>query len=320
MCSKERETLSCLEHRLIEIEGENDEEIKSSVSKADAILVVSSYLRSPVVDSLKNCRIISRIGTGVDKIDVEAATHRGIVVNNLPGAFTEEVADHTLAMLLAAARELPTLDRVMRKGCQPGSHSIHRLSTQTVGLVGFGLIGRAVAKRCRAFGLRVMACDPMLTKDDADSAGVVRADWENLLGEADYLCLLCPLLPTTRNMLALPQFRKMKRTAVLINTGRGELVNEDDLATALREGLIRFAALDVFGRVNVFAPNGFATDHDLFKLDNVLLTPHFGAASIEGALECRCRAAHAVVDVLSGRWPEHPVNPNVKTWFPMPAR
>ena len=112
----------------------------------------------------------------------------------------------------------------------------------------------------------------------------------------------------------------MKRTAVLINTGRGELVKENDLAVALREGIIQFAALDVFGHINVFAPNGFATDHALFKLDNVLLSPHFGASSVEGALECRCRAAQAVVDVLSGRWPEHPVNPNVKTWFPMLAR
>ncbi len=116
-------------------------------------------------------------------------------------------------------------------------------------------------------------------------------------------------------MLAMPQFRQMKPTAVLVNTGRGELINEDDLAAALKEGIIRYAALDVLGVVNVFAADGFPTDHALFKLDNVLLTPHVAAASEEAALDCQRRGAQAVVDVLSGRLPEHPVNPDVKPWF-----
>jgi D-3-phosphoglycerate dehydrogenase len=321
MSAEERQTLAALEHRLVEVEGASDAEILAVARDADAIMIVSAYLHTAVVKELSRCRIISRIGTGVDKIDVDEATRRGIVVNNLPGVFTEEVADHTLALLLAAARQLPQLDLEMRRGRQPREmDSIHRLAVQTVGIVGFGLIGRAVARRCQAFGLRVLACDPCLTATDAANAGVSVADLDTVLAEADYLCLLCPLLPATRGMLAWPQFRKMKRTAVLINTGRGELVNEDDLAAALRDGVIRFAALDVFGIVNVFDANGFPTEHPLFKLDNVLFTPHYGAASVEGALECRRRAAQAVVDVLSGRWPEHPVNPQVQPWFPLPPR
>ena len=113
----------------------------------------------------------------------------------------------------------------------------------------------------------------------------------------------------------MPQFRKMKRTAVLVNTGRGELTNEGDLAVALKEGIIRYASLDVFGIVNVFAEEGFSTAHPLFKLENVLLTPHMGAASEEAILDCRLRASQAVADVLAGKWPEHPVNPDVKPWF-----
>jgi len=161
----------------------------------------------------------------------------------------------------------------------------------------------------------VLALDPSLTPELAAQEGVTRADLDTLLAESDYLCPLCPLLPQTRGMLAMPQFRKMKPTAVLVNTGRGELVNEDDLAAALRDGAIRYAALDVFGIVNVFGEEGFSTDHPLFELDNVLLTPHVAAASEEAGADCRRRAAQAVVDVLRGVWPEHTVNPAVTPWF-----
>ena len=314
--NEERSVLAPLSPQLIEIEGSTDAEILNACRDADAIMVVSAYLRGTVVRELTRCKIISRIGTGVDKIDVDEATRKGIIVNNVPDVFTEEVADHTLALLLAAARQIKFLDRVMRQGRKPQTVAgFHRLAVQTVGIIGFGLIGRAVAKRCKAFGLRVLACDPRLTPECAAQEDVTPADLDTLLAESDYVCPLCPLLPQTRGMLAMPQFRKMKSTAVLVNTGRGELVNEDDLAAALKEGVIRYAALDVFGVVNVFAADGFPTDHALFELDNVLLTPHVAAASEEAAVDCRRRGAQAVVDVLAGRWPEHAVNPNVQPWF-----
>lgn len=310
------EILAPLSSRLVEIEGANDNEILNAAREADAILIVSSYLQTDVIRNLKNCKIISRIGTGIDKIDIAEATRQGIIVNNLPNAFTDEVADHTLALLLAVARKIKELDCGMRAGRKPVSlDGFHRLSSQTVGIIGFGMIGRAVAKRCRAFGLQVLACDPSLTAEQAAAEGVTSADLDTLLTESDYVCPLCPLLPATRGMLAMPQFQKMKDTAVLVNTGRGELTNEDDLATALRDGIIRYAALDVFGCVNVFAEGGFPVTHALFGLENVLLTPHIAAASEEAISDCQCRAAQAVVDVLSERWPENPVNPEVTPWF-----
>jgi len=314
--AEERSTLAALGGELVEVEGATDGEALAACRDADAILIISAYLRGPVIEQLARCKIISRIGTGVDKIDIAAATRKGIIVNNLPNAFTEEVADHTLALLLAAARHLKFFDAEMRLGRKPLElPQTHRLSAQTVGILGFGLIGRAVARRCKAFGMRLLACDPCLTPELAEREGVTIADLDTLLAESDYLCPLCPLLPETRGMLAMPQFRKMKRTAVLVNTGRGELTDEDDLAQALREGVIRYAALDVFGVVDVFGANGFPTTHELFKLNNVLLTPHVAAASVEAADDCRRRAARAVVDVLSGRWSEHPVNPEVTPWF-----
>ena len=316
MGDEERKILHSLNVNIIEIEGDSDDEISKAAENADAIMIVSSYLRTPVIRGLFQCKIISRIGTGVDKIDIDEATRKGIIVNNLPDAFTEEVADHTMALLLAAARQIKFLDCEMRKGRKPFALShMHRLSSQTVGIIGFGLIGRAVAKRCRAFGMQVLACDPQLTPEVALLEGVTMTELDTVLSDSDYLCPLCPLLPQTRGMLALPQFRKMKPSAVLVNTGRGELTNEDDLAAALKAGIIRYAALDVFGIVNVFSADGFATEHTLFKMDNVLMTPHVAAASEEAAMGCRRRAAQAVVDVLSGSWPEHAVNPAVKPWF-----
>jgi D-3-phosphoglycerate dehydrogenase len=321
LTADERQDLATLTPALAEVEGGDDEEVLAACRDADAVLVVSAYLRGPVIREFRCCKIISRLGTGVDKIDLAEATRKGIVVNNLPDAFTEEVADHTLALLLAAARQLKALDQTMRQGRKPASiEHFHRLANQTVGIIGFGLIGKAVARRCRAFGLRVLACDPLLTDQFAAAAGVTATDLETLLTESDYVCPLCPLLPSTRGMLALPQFRRMKRTAVLVNTGRGELANEDDLVTALRQGLIRYAALDVFGVVNVFATDGFPTGHALFHLNNVLLSPHMAAASVEAMADCRRRGVQAVADVLAGRWPEHPVNPEVKPWFAMGDR
>ena len=316
MSPAERLILDSIQARVIEIEGAGDDEIEAVAAGADAVMIVSAYLRTSVIRALVRCRIISRLGTGVDKIDVEAATRQGIIVNNLPDVFTDEVADHTLALLLAVARQLKYLDGAMRQGRRPQALTgFHRLAAQAVGIIGFGLIGQAVARRCKAFGLRVLATDPCLTSELAAREGVENAALDRLLAESDYVCPLCPLLPSTRGLLAMPQFRRMKRTAVLINTGRGELTNEDDLALALREGVIRCAALDVFGVVNVFSADGFPIDHALFKLDNVLLTPHMAAASEEAALDCGRRGAQAVRDVLSGRWPRHPVNPQVAPWF-----
>lgn len=318
---REVEILSPLEPCIAEAEGETDEEVLSVARDCDAIMVIASYVRAAVIDQLTRCRLVSRLGTGVDKIDVAAATRRGIFVTNLPDFCTNEVADHTLALLLAAARQLKLFEGATREGRVPRDvQEMHRLCCRTLSLIGFGRIGRAVALRARGFGMRVLACDPALTEEAAATAGVTAVDLATTLAEADYLCLLCPLTPQTRRMLSLSELRRMKPTAVLINTGRGELVDEDDLVVALREGVIRYAALDVYGAFNVFAPGGFPTDHPLFSLPNVLMTPHVAAYSEEALMEQREGGAQAVVDVLTGKWPRHPVNPEVKPWFDISPR
>ena len=165
-----------------------------------------------------------------------------------------------------------------------------------------------VAVRARAFGMRIMVSDPALTDAAAAEAGVERASFDVILETADVLSLLCPLLPSTRGMLAMKEFRRMKPTAVLINTARGELVNEADLAEALNTGVIAWAGIDVFGTINVFAEGGFATDHPYFQVKNIQLTPHVSANAEEAKIETFSRAARYAVDGANGIRPPFIVN------------
>jgi phosphoglycerate dehydrogenase-like enzyme len=312
----ERSILARAGCRVRELEGTTDAEITAAVADADAVMLVAAYLRAPVIGAMRRCRVISRLGTGVDKIDLDEATRRGIPVTNLPDFCTEEVADHTLALLLAAARQLRLMESSMRAGRQPREiANLHRLSTRTLGIVGFGRIGRAVARRAAAFGMTLLAVDPALSAEEAARAGVEKVDLGAALERSDYLCLLCPLTPATRGMIGMRELCRMRRDSVLVNTARGEIVNETDLAAALRGGVIRYAALDVFAGVDVFAPAGFPVDHPFFGLDNVLLTPHMAAGSEEALADARQRSARAVVEVLEGRAPPHPVNPGVVPWY-----
>ncbi len=318
MEKEERGILMELNSKIVEIEGESDSEIEAHASDVDVVMVVSAHLRAPVILKMSRCRLISRMGTGVDKIDIAAAAAQGILVTNIPDFCTNEVADHTMALLLSVARRLKTFDIEMHMGKRsPFGKDIHRLACRTIGIVGFGRIGKAVAQRAAAFGMRTLAHDPAFKPCEGADGTFRMSDLDFLLAESDYICLLCPLTSATRGMIGMEQFKRMKRTAVLVNTGRGELVVEKDLAVALRSGIISFAALDVFGDVNVFAPRGINTGHSLFSLDNVILTPHVAALSEESIRDVCVRSAHAVVDVLCGRWPEHTVNPDTVPRFPL---
>ncbi|MGV8139659.1 MAG: NAD(P)-dependent oxidoreductase [Mangrovibacterium sp.] len=185
---------------------------------------------------------------------------------------------------------------------------MHRLSVQTLGIIGFGRIGKAVAKRATSFGMRVLICDPVVSQEEARNEGCEKVGFEAILKKSDYLSLLCPLNSSTREMIKMKELKKMKRTSVFVNTGRGELINEYDLSEALGTGIIQYAAIDVFGRLNVFAEDGFSVDHSYFSLDNILLTPHIAALSEESMAASRSEGAMAVVDFLSGKSPSHVIN------------
>lgn len=317
MSDVERRVLAPLDAEIVEIEGDTDEEILEKGAEADAIMVISAYLHGMVIRQLGKLKLISRLGTGVDKIDIKEATRQGVLVTNLPDFSTEEVADHTMALLLASARLIKRFDSFIRNGkrfdpaLSPVAYTMHRLATQTLGIVGFGRIGKAVARRASGFGLRIFVHDPMLSTGQIAEYGVEAITWERILTESDYLCLLCPLTPTTRGMITMRELRKMKPSTILINTGRGELVDERDVAEALRTGVIRYVGNDVYGSIDIFAEGGFPTDHPYFSLENAILTPHVAAGSVESGIASSTDGAQAVLDVLSGEYPRFPVNPEV---------
>lgn len=282
---------------------------------ADAILVGATELYTArALQALKKCRILSRMGVGYDNIDIEAATENGIAVAYVPEASVSEVSDHAMALLLTLARRILPLSRIgktsswsqvspeltaIRRGMQ-------RLSGQTLGLVGTGRIGAALVPKAKAFGLRVITYDPYIRPEAARQMGIELVDFQPLLKEADFISLHAPLTSETKHLFSLEQFRAMKSTAYLINTARGALINREDLVTALREGLIAGAALDVTD------PEPLPPESPLLTMENVILTPHSAFYSEASAEETRQRGVESVILALRGIWPASLVNPEVK--------
>ena len=229
------------------------------------------------------------------------------------------MAEHVLALLLAWARRLPYMMQAMREGNWAARHhpGVHRLAGQTLGLVGFGSSARAVAVRARAFGMRLLAWarNPAKYQDEAARLGVQLAWLDKLLEESDFVSIHLPLTNGTRHLLNAEALGRMKRSAVLINTARGPIVDEQALVEALRQHRIAGAALDVFEGIDVFALPELAPSHPLLELGNVILTPHCGGSSVESTVESKVRGARHAVDVLLGRWPPHVVNPEVVPRF-----
>lgn len=311
----EREELARVGAVLTEIEGQQPADILAVAEDCHALLVVSSPIPRQVIERLRNCRVISRLGAGTDKIDVAAATEHGILVTNVPDFCLNEQAEHTLALLLAFHRRLPYMMESMRSGnwtarSHPG---VHRLAGQTLGLIGFGASAQAVAVRAAAFGLRLLAWvrNPHKYTGITAKLGVTLQSFETVLADSDYVSLHLPLAADTQGIISESRLRLLKPTAVLINTARGALVDEVALIDALQSGRIGGAALDVFVGIDVFAEPGPPPAHPFFELDNVLLTPHCAGSSVESSIESKTRGAHHAALVLSGQRPPHIVNPEV---------
>jgi D-3-phosphoglycerate dehydrogenase len=275
--------------------------------QADAILTCWRPIPPAALDAAARCRIVSRYGIGLDNIPVAHATELGIVVTNVPDFCLEEVADHTLALLLACARRIVSFARATHNGVwdlQAG-RPLPRLAEQTLGLVGYGNIGRTVARKARGLGLKVLAYTPRLTAAAAAPWAAATNDLDRLLAESDYVSLHLPLTPATRHLIDARALRRMKPTAYLINTARGAVVDEDALHRALVEGWIAGAALDVLSQE---PPR---PDHPLLALANVIATPHAAFYSETAIADLQAKAARHVVQALQGQVPDHVVNSTV---------
>ncbi|HSU04000.1 MAG TPA: C-terminal binding protein, partial [Acetobacteraceae bacterium] len=276
---------------------------------ADAVYAKGMRFTKKVIDGLEKCRIISLGSVGVDSVDVVAATARGIPVTNCPDTFIEEVADHAMALLLAGHRRVIEQDRLVREGRwtegRPALLKIPRLMGLTLGFVAFGHVARAVARRAKPFGLRLMAYDPYIEELVMVEHGVLPSTLDEVLRESDFVSMHAPATPEAEGMFREEHFRQMKKTAVFVNTGRGPTVQEAGLIKAMEEGWIAHAALDVLET----EPPG--NNNPLLKMSTVTLSPHNASASSRFDSARKRHAGRELGLALSGRWPMSCVNPSV---------
>jgi D-3-phosphoglycerate dehydrogenase / 2-oxoglutarate reductase len=279
------------------------DDILAVARDADAILVTYAKLPGELLRQLTRCKVIGRFGLGVDNIDLPAARERDITVTYVPDYCLQEVSDHAMALLLALARKIPLSNALVQSGRweMPAVVPIRRLEGQTLGLVGFGNIPRCVAPKAQAFGLNVITHDPYVAKDLLAAHRVESVRFDELLARSDFVSIHAPLMPATRGLFNADTFRKMKKGALLINTARGPLVDEDALIAALDAGHLGGAALDVV------AVEPLAKESRFVGRDNVILTPHTAFYSIEALNELQTKCASDVARVLSGVPPVYPV-------------
>ena len=277
---------------------------------ADCDALLNTYagpITAEIMAQMPNCRVISRYGIGVDTIDLDAATEAGIIVTNNPTYCVEEVAEHTIAMLMTAARKVAFYDRLVRNGgwSVPPGKPMFRLAGSTVGLVGYGNIARRVAKAAAGLDMRVIFSDPFVENGQFDTPGE-KVELPQLLAEADYICIHAPLLPQTRGMIGATEFAQMKDTAVIVNCSRGPIIDTDALVKALDDKVIAGCALDTTD------PEPLTDGHALRNRDNVIINPHVAWYSEQAMDGLQAGAPNEVKLVLQGEWPKNVVNKAVK--------
>jgi D-3-phosphoglycerate dehydrogenase len=296
--------------RLVPAQCKSEDEVIDNGRDADAVITQYARVGARAISAFTRCRVIARYGTGVDIVDVDAATRRGIQVTNAPNEWcADEVADHAVTLWLAAARKICVYDRETRKGTwrwQSGA-PIGRLRGSIFGLLSFGSIARGIAEKVKAFGVDTWAHDPFLPEATMRARGVRPVSFDELVENSDYLIIQSPLTPETRGLFDEDMLRRMKPSAILVNTARGPIVDDHALYRALTEGWIAGAALDDL-QEEPAKQRDWRPENPLFRLDNVIITPHAAYYSEESIRTVRQIAAEEVVRVLSGLQPLSPVN------------
>lgn len=307
--------LEILKGRCLVISGPKDadhlsSDLRANISQADGLFTLLTIkVDEDLLSQAANIKVVSNMAVGIDNIDVAACTKRGIPVGNTPGVLTEGTADLTMAILLAAARRLFEANQDARNGkwetWSPTGWLGKDLNGATLGIIGMGQIGSAVAVRARGFGMDIIFSDPNPNKELTDKLGAKYVSFEQLLQESDFISLHVPLTPQTRHMINEDELNMMKPTALLINTSRGPIVNQDALIKGLREDWIAGAALDVTD------PEPLPPEHPLFNIPNCLILPHIGSATWNTRRNMAERACINLLAGLEGQRLPYCVNPEV---------
>ena len=303
----QRQVLSEIGAELVVGQAETEAEIIELARDAHGILNARSKITAKVIDALERCRVIVRYGVGVDTVDIDAATRKGIMVSNVLDYCVDEVSDHALALILCLARKVVFSARQVRSGewSITNLKPLKRLSGQTIGVVGYGRIGQALALKSIPIGFRVIVFDPYVDAENVKKDGVESVSFETLVKESDFVSLHSPLTAETKGLIGQKELAMMKPTAFIVNVSRGALIDENALATAIESGQITGAGLDVM----IQEPPDPGSR--LLKMDQVIVTSHTAFYSDEAMLELQQKAAQNVVTALSGQVPRPLVNPQV---------
>lgn len=296
----------------VKVSSSTSEEILcKEIADVDLLLVVFVKVNSRIIDSASKLKSIVRFGIGIDNIDVQAATSRKILVVNIPDYAIDTVAEHAFALLIALARKITLADRVMRMkkwGNWTSPSKLYLgidLKGKTLGIIGMGRIGRSLARKAEVFGMNLLAFDPYLEQKQLDDIKVKLTELEILLKESDFVSIHAPHTPETRSLIGENQLRIMKKTAYIINTSRGPLIDEQALIKALKKKWIAGAGLDVYEKEPP------SLNNLLLKLENVILTPHIAWYTEEASKRLEKLAIQRSVELLQGKIPKTVVNPEV---------
>lgn len=296
-------TLEVAQHR-------TETAILQAAGSADLVLIqsVRPLINKRVIPGLRACRGIIRLGLGYDSVDVQAATQAGILVSNVTGWCNQEVAEHTLALFLSGARKITRLDRQLHDGLWSRQEAvpIFRLQGKTAGLVGCGRIAQMVAQRLQGFGLNILGFDPYVDEATMATFGIKKASLDEILSQADFISVHARLTDETFHLLSQRELGMLKPDAFLINTSRGAIIDESALISALKQGQLCGAALDVMEH------EPLSPDSELCRLPNVILTPHLASYSNEAVAELYLKGADIAASLLQGIWVETIVNPQAR--------
>ncbi|WP_407432652.1 phosphoglycerate dehydrogenase [Methanobrevibacter sp.] len=280
------------------------EELVNTIHEYDGIIVRSrTKVTREVISKADNLKIIARAGVGVDNIDLDAATEKGIMVVNSPESTSITVAEHTMGLLLSMARKLSIADKSVKEGKWEKKRFMGvELRNKTLGVIGMGRIGSQVVNRCKAFEMDAVAYDPYLPEEVAKQMGVELTDLETVLKKADFITIHVPLTPETKHLISNKEFEIMKDTAFITNCARGGIIDEEALYDALKNNKIGGAALDVY------EDEPPAEDSKLFELDNIVLTPHIAASTKEAQRDAAIIVADEIIDLFNGGTPKNVLN------------
>jgi D-3-phosphoglycerate dehydrogenase len=306
----ERPILEAAGARVVALQAKSEEDLFEEARDCDAIINQYARVGAATIDRMERCKVIARYGIGVDIVDVEAATRKGILVTNVRDYCTDEVADHAIGLWLALARKLVQYNAATHNGIwqwQTG-RPIYRLRGRTMGIVSFGKIGQAIAQRAKAFGVSLIAYDPYLPRDVFLTKGVNRVGKDEILERSDYLMMQVPMTPETLHFLGEAELSRMKQGSIIVNTGRGPTIDNRALYRALVRKQIAGAGLDDPEEEPAKRKRWDPSGNPLFSLDNVIVTSHVAYYSEESIRLARETAACEVARILKGERPLNPVN------------